>query len=148
EMIIDSTVHVLKSGATVFQRNDYTDTFFSVVSGGVEVEGAGVKVAPGGFFGEMGLLSGRRRSSTVKTGADSVLLETPRKQMLKLISSVASVKQLLDQTFMVRAFQTTVFPDADPAFCADLAKRTKMKSFKRNDVLFKEGDPGDVCYVI
>lgn len=150
EMIIDSTVHVLEPGKTVFKRNDYTDTFFSVVSGEVSIAGKdkAIPVSQGNFFGEMGLLSGRRRSATVTTSQNSVLLETPRKQMLKLISSVASVKQMLDQIFMVRALQTTVFPDADPAFCADLAKRTKIKFFKRNEVLFKEGDPGEACYVI
>ncbi|MFN8390811.1 MAG: cyclic nucleotide-binding domain-containing protein [Bdellovibrionota bacterium] len=151
EMIIDSTVHILKPGATVFARNDYTDTFFSIVKGKVQIEGAGgtgVKVEAGNYFGEMGLLSGRRRSATVKTLEESILLETPRKQMLKLNSSVASLKQMLDQTFMVRTLQTTVFPDADPAFCKDLASRTKIKNFKRHEVLFKEGDPGDTCYVI
>jgi thioredoxin reductase/CRP-like cAMP-binding protein/Fe-S-cluster-containing hydrogenase component 2 len=151
EMIIDSTVHQLKPGQVVFERNDYTDSFFSVVSGEVAIDTGqegGVKVGPAGFFGEMGLLSGRRRTATVKTTKESILLETPRKQMLKLISSVASVKDKLDRTFIVRALQTTAFPDADPAFCTDLAGRAKMKLFKRNEVLFKEGDPGDVCYVI
>jgi len=151
EMIIDSTVHLLNPGDTVFNRNDYTDTFYSVVSGGVSIDagnGRSLRIEPGQYFGEMGLLSGRRRTATVKTNEKSILLETPRKQMLKLISSVPSVKQMLDQTFMVRALQTAAFPDADPAFCADLAKRTRIKNFKRNEVLFKEGDIGDACYVV
>ena len=39
----------------------------------------------GEFFGEMGLISGRRRTATVSAGKDCVLIETPRRSMLKLI---------------------------------------------------------------
>ena len=151
ELIIDSTVHRKKPGEVVFERNDYTDTFYSVVSGAVGVQISDTKsisFKEGSFFGEMGLLSGRRRTATVKATEDTILLESPRKQILKLNNSVASVKQSLDEVFMIRALQTSVFPDADPQFLVELASRAKMKKFKKNDVLFKEGDLGDVVYVI
>lgn len=151
ELIIDSTVHVKEEGDIVFERNDYTDTFFSVVSGSVKIdvgEGKDISIGEGNFFGEMGLLSGRRRTATVRAGEYSILLESPRKQILKLISSVSSVKESLDRVFIIRALQTAIFPDADPAFLVELANSAKMKNFKKNDVLFKEGDVGDVVYVI
>ncbi len=151
ELIIDSTVHVKKAGEIVFERNDYTDTFYSVVSGTVKVEigeGKEIEISEGNFFGEMGLLSGRRRTATVRAGKDAILLESPRKQILKLISSVASVKQSLDKVFIVRAMQTAIFPDAKPEFLSELADKAQMKNFKKGEVLFKEGDVGDVVYVI
>lgn len=151
ELVIDSTVHVKRRGEVVFERNDYTDTFFSVVSGSVGIQISETKshgFSQGNFFGEMGLLSGRRRTATVQAVEECVLLESPRKQILKLINSVPSVKKALDEVFMIRALQTSVFPDADPQFLVELTRRAKMKNFKKNDVLFKEGDQADVVYVI
>ncbi len=77
-----------------------------------------------------------------------VLLESPRKQLLKLNNSVASVKQTLDATFVLRALQTSVFPDADPKFLATLASKAKLARFKKGEALCKEEDPGDKLYVI
>lgn len=151
EMLIDSTVHMLEPGKTVFERLDYTDTFWSVVEGEVGIQlpdGKSVPLGQGTFFGEMGLISGRRRSATVKTTKKSMLLESPRKQILKLISSVESVKRTLDEAFMLRALQTNIFPEVDPKFLQEVVKKAKVKNFKKGDVLFKEGDPGDCLYVI
>lgn len=151
ELIIDSTVHLKKPGDVVFERNDYTDTFFSVVSGSVGVVISAEKSFPiqaGNYFGEMGLISGRRRTATIKAADECMLLETPRKQMLKLISSVESVKRTLDETFMLRALQTNIFPDADPEFLKQVVRKTKMKSFKKGETIFKEGEIGDAFYVI
>jgi thioredoxin reductase/Fe-S-cluster-containing hydrogenase component 2/CRP-like cAMP-binding protein len=151
ELVIDSTVHQLAPGSVVFKRNDYTDSFFSIVSGEVTVQISperGIPIGESNFFGEMGLLSGRRRVATIVVSKSAVLLESPRKQLLKLTNSVPSVKRSLDEVFMLRALETSVFPDADPAFLRELVKKARMKNFKKGDVLFKEGDMGDVLYVI
>jgi CRP-like cAMP-binding protein/thioredoxin reductase/Fe-S-cluster-containing hydrogenase component 2 len=152
EMIIDSTFHSLNKADVVFEKNDYTDTFWSVVSGSVEIEvgpARVVKLGVGDFFGEMGLISGRRRTATVRAGeSGTLLLETPRKQILKLMASVNSVRRALDEVFMLRALQTSIFPEVDRSFLEALVKKAKMKRFKKGDVLFNEGDIGDALYVI
>jgi thioredoxin reductase/CRP-like cAMP-binding protein/Fe-S-cluster-containing hydrogenase component 2 len=150
ELLTDSTVHALQDNQIVFQRLDYTDTFFSIVSGAVAVhldETQRIQLTPGAFFGELGLISGRRRSATVSTVGPTLLLETPRKQILKLISSVESVKKQLDQTFTVRSI-LQIFPEAEPSFLQVIVHRSKQKVFKKGESLFKEGDPGDALYVI
>ncbi|MFQ5674218.1 MAG: NAD(P)-binding domain-containing protein, partial [Nitrospinales bacterium] len=109
ELISESVVHVKKEGELIFQRNDFTDTFFSIISGSVKVELPDkkfVEIQAGNFFGEMGLLSGRRRCATVYMEKAGLLLETPRKRMLKLICSAESVKQALDEIYILRALQT------------------------------------------
>jgi CRP-like cAMP-binding protein/Fe-S-cluster-containing hydrogenase component 2/thioredoxin reductase len=152
EMLIDSTLHNLNRGDIVFEKNDYTDTFWSVVSGSVEIEITPERKIPlkqGDFFGEMGLISGRRRTATVRAAEpNTFLVETPRKQMLKLIASVNSVKRSLDEVFMLRALQTSIFPDVDRSFLVELVRKAKMKNFKKGDLFFKEGDIGDMLYVI
>ncbi len=97
----------------------------------------------------MGLLSGRRRTATVRAkGSDTLLLESPRNQMLKLISSVDSVKRSLDEKFMRNALITSIFPDVEPSFIDNLVTKAKMKTFKKGEVLAKEGEVGDHLFVI
>lgn len=152
ELLIDSTLHLKDKDEVVFKKNDYTDTFWSIVSGSVEIEinaGRRIRLTQGEFFGEMGLLSGRRRVATVRIAEPgTLLLETPRKQMLKLIASVNSVRRSLDEFFMLRAMQTSVFPEAPRPLLEAMVKKATLKRFKKGDVIFREGDIGDVMYVV
>lgn len=96
----------------------------------------------------MGLISGRRRSATVKAGADCILLETPRKQMIKLISSVKDVKKNIDRCFIQRALETKVFPDADSKVITGLVDKVKQQMVKKGQVIFKQGDTADNLYFV
>ncbi len=151
ELLIDSDLHLKAKNEVIFEKNDYTDSFYSVVAGSVEVllpSGAVIPIRVGQFFGEMGLISGRRRTATIRAASDCLLLETPRKQILKLMSSVTSVKRLLDEVFMLRALETNIFPDADRSFLVELTRKATIKNFKKGEKLFSEGDIGDALYVI
>ena len=151
ELVIDSTAHLKDVGDVVMKRLDYTDSFWSVVTGSVEVqvdENRRFILEAGSFFGELGLLSGRRRTATVVVRERSLLLETPRKQILKLIASVETVKRRLDEAFMLRLLETSIFPHVDPSLLAELVRSAQTRTFNKNEVLFREGDPGDVLYVI
>ena len=151
ELICESTIHTPKAGSTIFERNDYTDSFYSIIQGSVKIDlpdGDVISIPQGNFFGEMGLISGRRRSATVKAGSDCVLLETPRKQMIKLISSVKDVKKTIDRCFIQRALETTIFPEADPKVVAELVDKVKQQIVKKGQVIFKEGDQADSLYFV
>ncbi len=117
EFMLDSDIRTPAPGETIFARNDYTNTFFSVVDGDVQVivdEAANKRVSlrRGEFFGEMGLISGRRRSATVLAGANCVLIETPRRSMNRLIASVEAVKRQIDEVFILRALRSPSAPEA------------------------------------
>jgi Fe-S-cluster-containing hydrogenase component 2 len=49
---------------------------------------------------------------------------------------------------MLRALQSSIFPEVERSFLEALVRRAKMKSFKKGDTLFKEGEIGDALYVI
>jgi Fe-S-cluster-containing hydrogenase component 2/CRP-like cAMP-binding protein len=49
---------------------------------------------------------------------------------------------------MYRALQTSIFPDIEREFLEKVVQKAKFKRFKKGEVLFKEGDIGDVLYVI
>ncbi len=153
ELVIDSSVHEMRPVTTVFEKNDYTDTFWSVLSGSVHVVLDGgertVTLSAGDVFGEMGLLSGRRRMATIKTGlSGAVLLETPRKQIVKLLASVEPFKVYIDRLFMERALGASVFAGASHEFLSDLVSKATLKTFKKGEMLFAEGDEGHEMFFI
>lgn len=153
ELILESTIRTVKPGEVVFRQNDYGDSFFSVISGKVAIDIAAdrrVTIGQGNYLGEIGLLSGRRRTATVKggDGDSAILLETPRKQILKLINSVAAIREAIDRVFALRVLESSIFPEAAPEFNRALAEKAKPKKYKKGEVIFKEGDVGDFLYVI
>ena len=152
ELVIDSTIHEMHPVQTVFEKNDYTDTFWSVLSGSVHVcidENTTITLSEGDVFGEMGLLSGRRRMATVKTGLEgAVLMETPRKQIVKLVASVSSFRDGIDRLFMERALSSTLFPDVPKEFLRQLVLRASLRSYKKGEVVFREGDEGKELFFI
>jgi len=151
ELISESRVFEQKRGEVVFERNDYTDSFFSIVRGEVVAlgeKGQEFALQAGQFFGELGLISGRRRSATVKVAQDALLMESPRKQILKLMSSVEDVQRQLDETFMLRTLQTRIFPEVSLDLLKGVVRRASLKRFTKGTKIFEEGDVGDAFYVI
>jgi CRP-like cAMP-binding protein/thioredoxin reductase/Fe-S-cluster-containing hydrogenase component 2 len=156
EFMLESELATPAEDEVVFERNDYTNSFFMIVSGEVLVEvlreGAPAgwfTLGPGEFFGELGLISGRRRSNSVKAGRDCVMIEAPRRAMLKLIASVASVRKRVDEVFLkraVRAYLAPMLPDAE--LDELLADGVQAKTYGGGELLFKEGDPADGLYLL
>ena len=147
EFMLESEIVAPAQGETVFERNDYTNSFYMIVSGEVRVET--FTLGAGEFFGELGLISGRRRSSTVKAGRNCVLIEAPRRAMLKLIASVESVKKRIDEVFLkrsVRMYLAPMLPDAE--LDELLADGVQVKTYGGGEVLFKDGDVADGLYLI
>jgi thioredoxin reductase/CRP-like cAMP-binding protein len=154
EFLLDSDVRTPPRGEIVFARNDYTNSFYSIVAGNVEIEidanepSKRVPLGPGEFFGEMSLISGRRRSATVRAGDNCVLIETPRRSMSKLIYSVAAVKRVVDEAFLRRALQSSIAPDVPAPILNELTAAATMVAFKAGETLFSEGDAGDCLHLI
>ncbi|HEX4480938.1 MAG TPA: cyclic nucleotide-binding domain-containing protein [Rudaea sp.] len=154
EFMLDSDIRSPAAGDVIFKRNDYTNTFFSIVDGEVQIvldekdPKARVTLRRGEFFGEMSLISGRRRSATVVAGAGCVLIETPRRSMNRLINSVEAVKREIDEVFILRAVQSRFAPETTAAQLAEVVATAKLERFKAGDVLFSEGEPGDCLHLV
>ncbi len=154
ETMLDSQVHAFSEGETVFKRNDYSDTFYTIFMGQVGIQinvedpSQVVKLREGEFFGEMGLISGRRRSATVVAVTDCVVFETPRRTMLKLIQSVETVKRTLDKTSILRQIQTHLTPGVPAEDLEELVETAEIQNFKAGETLFKEGDAGNHMHLV
>jgi Fe-S-cluster-containing hydrogenase component 2/CRP-like cAMP-binding protein len=96
----------------------------------------------------MGLISGRRRSATVKTIKDCVLVEIPRRSMLKLIDSVESVRRKLDEVSMKRIVRNCLISTLPGNDLDHLLQGASIKRYKAGDTIFSQGDKADGMYLI
>ena len=157
EMFLSATVREYSDGQIIIRQNDYTNHFLVIASGRVELwkrpEGGEheVKIAEltaGNFFGEMSLISGRRRSATAKAAGPARIIEIPRKAILKLLASAPRARALVDQAFLLRAFGGYLFPGVPEGQLGELVDRATVESFGKDATIFKEGDTADAFYLI
>ena len=154
EFLLESQLRAVPANEAIFEKNEYTNTFFTLINGSafIELAGDGVKtrkipLANGQFFGEMGLIAGRRRTATVLGGDSCVVIETPRRMMLKLMSSSDDVRRLIDEAFVRNALMSYMRTSAQGA--AELvADGIELRQYKAREVLFSEGDKADGLYLL
>jgi thioredoxin reductase/Fe-S-cluster-containing dehydrogenase component len=165
EFLFESTVSQLAAHDVVYRRNDFTNTFFAVLEGSLEVQLPAsdidqdmdlraferserrATIETGEFFGEAGLISGRRRTGTVVASTDCVLIETPRTTMNRLIRSVEDVRRTVDATFISRTLQN-LCPEASPEARAKLCEAAEIHVYKAGETLFEEGSEPEGLHLL
>ncbi|HEX6158519.1 MAG TPA: cyclic nucleotide-binding domain-containing protein, partial [Thermoanaerobaculia bacterium] len=157
DTFLATRVREYADGEVIIRQNDYTNDFLIVAAGRVALsrtpEGSAqeVKIAEltaGNFFGEMSLISGRRRTATARAVGTTRMIEIPRKAILKLLASAPRAKALVDQAFLLRAFGGYLFPGVPEALLGELVDRAEVETYGKDAVVFKEGDPAETFYLI
>ena len=154
EMMVESTVHKCAPDDVVFEKNDYTNSFYVVLDGSVAVmidendPSKRIVIGLGNYFGEMGLISGRRRTATIKAESNCVLIEIPRRTMIKVRGNSPEVRQALDREAAIRQIQTYIAPDVPRDDLIEIANSSEIKSYKTGEVIFNEGDEADALHLI
>ncbi len=155
EFLLESEVLTPHAEEVIFNRNDYSNSFFSILAGEFDVftvdkDGNEIsfRLAKGAFFGEMGLLSGRRRAGTVKAVGDGILIETPRRSMLKVLHASESMRRALDEVSLRRVVQACLAGSLKDDELEQLVKSATVKHFEAGEVLFNQGDKADGLYLI
>ncbi len=150
ELMLDSQVHVIEPNQEIFKKNDYTNSFYTILQGEVNIVIGDrvIKSTKGNFFGEMSLISGRRRSATVLSGESCIVIETPRRTMIKLITSVDAVKRVLDETFITRTIQAKFAPKVTIEELQPIVSKARLNQYRANEVLFSEGEEANCLHVI
>lgn len=151
EFMFDSKVLAPSPGEPVYRRNDYTNTFFTILTGWVEaqLEGGGTRrIEAGQVFGEQSLISGRRRDATVLAGEGCILVETPRRTMVKLINSNESISKGIDELFAIRAIQQSFAPNTAEPELREVARSSQTNAYKAGEYIYREGDDGDSLHLI
>ncbi len=157
DTFLAARVREYADGETIIRQNDYTNDFLIIAAGRVElwkhteqsaVEGMIAELTAGNFFGEMSLISGRRRTATAKAVGRTLLIEIPRKAILKLLATAPRARALVDQAFMLRAFGGYLFPGVPEAQLGELIDRAAVESVGKDAVVFREDDAADAFYLI
>ncbi|PKO50692.1 MAG: cyclic nucleotide-binding protein, partial [Betaproteobacteria bacterium HGW-Betaproteobacteria-20] len=153
ELVLESNILLPEPGDVIFKRNDYSTTFFSIVEGELDVlidddDVPDETLKPGEFFGEMALVSGRRRPGTVRARTRCVLIESPRRVMQKLIGSVQSMQRMLNEVAIKTAVHLCIGLSLSEEDLNDLASHAILKRYAAGEELFHEGDEADGLHLI
>jgi Fe-S-cluster-containing hydrogenase component 2/thioredoxin reductase/CRP-like cAMP-binding protein len=152
--LLDSAVHRFPAGATVFRKGDYTNSVYNIIEGSVRVdigaaaEAPPILIAAGEFFGELGLISGRRRTGAIRAETELLAVETGRATMLRLQRSERSVKAALDRVALRRLVHNSMGPELPiPAF-DEVCAAAELRSLNPNQAIILEGEPCDALYIV
>jgi Fe-S-cluster-containing hydrogenase component 2/CRP-like cAMP-binding protein len=147
------STRIIREGEAIYEPGEFGTSFFTIVNGEVTLETAPPQsirttLGRGEFFGEMSLLSGRPRLERAIAGAGCIVVETPRRTMLKLMNSNEEVRSGIDWIFVVRELQRHFAPFASLRELRAIAARVTLRQYKAGQVLFKEGEVGDSLFVL
>ena len=150
--LLESELLKISSGTTIYNKNDFSNDFYSVIDGEVTLSTIDatnpIKLEAGCFFGESGLAAGRRRIETAVSGTDVLLLKIPRRIVLGFVNENESLRKRLDTVSLKRAIlEFFDFPIAEDLMDALLANSNTIR-LSAGDTLFNEGDTPDGFFYV
>ena len=154
ELMLDSTVHSYEPGEVIFRRNEPGSSLFTIAQGSVAVEinpndpSITVPIGEGSIFGEVGLISGRRRGSTVRAAEPVVAIELARNAALKLIATSPQAADTVNRIAVERQLLQMFGSGLTPQDIAPLVQAAEVIDLRAGQVLIEEGADDKEVYII
>jgi Fe-S-cluster-containing hydrogenase component 2/CRP-like cAMP-binding protein/thioredoxin reductase len=151
EFMLDSDVVAYRVGDVIFEKNDPGSSLFGIALGSVEVAlpgGKGVRIGQSSIFGEVGLISGRRRGATIRAAEDSIVVEVSRTAALKLMASVPAAKRAVTRISTERQLLQMFGSGLTSEDLREVIDSAELKQIKAGEAVIKEGDDDFDMYVI
>ncbi len=154
EFLLDSDVRAYAPGDVVFERNAPGSSLFAIADGGVAVEVNAtdtrqvVLLDNGTIFGEVGLISGRRRGATVRAATPAIIVEMSRTAALKLMAAVPGAKRAITRISIERQLLQMFGAGLTPADLAPVLDTAEVEVVPAGKALLTEGEEGDELFVI
>ncbi|HEY0265719.1 MAG TPA: cyclic nucleotide-binding domain-containing protein [Rhizomicrobium sp.] len=149
EFLLDCQVRVFKENEIVFERNAIGSSLFCIAQGSVKVEinpkdpSVTIGIGKGSIFGEVGLISGRRRGATIRAGADCIVVEIPRTAALKLMGSNEEAKKTVNRITTERHLLQIFGSGLSSDDLAEILKTARVEEIRPGQAVIREGDdPG------
>ena len=127
---------------------------FGIAEGSVAVEidpgdpSITVPIGQGSIFGEVGLISGRRRGSTIRAAEPTTVMELSRNAALKLIATVPAagraVNRITTERQLLQMFGSGLTPDD----LADLVEHAQTVEIRAGQKVIEEGAEDTDFYII
>ncbi len=154
EFLLDSEVRAFPTGDPIFEKNMIGSSLFGIVQGSVKVEidpknpKITVPIPQGSIFGEVGLISGRRRGATIRAGEDCIVVEIPRTAALKLMAQVAEARETVNRITTERQILQIFKSGLTPDDLAEVLPEAQMLEIKPGQAIMTEGEEGDDLFII
>ncbi|MDB5685494.1 MAG: cyclic nucleotide-binding protein, partial [Rhizorhabdus sp.] len=153
EFMLDSEVRSYGVNEIVFEKNAPGSSLFCIAQGRVDIplpdgRSTGIVIPQGSIFGEVGLVSGRRRGSTIRSVADTIVVDIPRNAILKLMASVPAVKRAVTRISTERQLLQMWKSGLQSADLAEVLETAEIKSARAGETIFREGEEGQDVFVI
>jgi cGMP-dependent protein kinase 2 len=154
EFMLDSEVRTYSAGEEIFTRSDPGSSLFAIAQGSVLVQinpadpSVTVPIPQGSIFGEVGLISGRRRGATIRAAEACICVEVSRSAALKLQSSVPAAKRAIERISTERQILQLFGSGLEAADLTDLLDTSEIQTVSAGKALITEGEEGDDVFVI
>ncbi|MEH6827058.1 cyclic nucleotide-binding domain-containing protein [Parasphingorhabdus sp.] len=154
EFMLDSEPQSYRRGEVIFEKNDPGSSLFAIAEGSVAVEinaddpSIIVPIEQGSIFGEVGLISGRRRGATIKAAEDVIVVEISRTAALKLQASVPAAKRRITQISTERQLLQMFGSGLTKEDIAEVVESSEIINVRAGEAIIEEGAEGNDIYVI
>ena len=154
EFMLDSSARAYARGQVVFEKNDPGSSLFAIASGSVHVRidasdpSKVIPIPAGTIFGEVGLISGRRRGATIVAAEDTVCVEISRNAALKLQSQVPTARRAIERISTERQILQMFGSGLTSADIAEVVETAKIMPVRAGEAIITEGEEDKDIYVI
>ena len=142
-IVKQSKVEKIKSGITVFSKNDIGDAFYVILNGFAEIfinKNQSVVYEKGMFFGELAITtSNPHRRATVKALSELTLLKIPKKLYIQL-----NLPQIIDEFYHISNYFNNIIR---PGLIASLGFGD-LRHWEKRDPIFAKDLKGDLVFII
>jgi cGMP-dependent protein kinase 2 len=154
EFMLDSEARFYAKGEVIFERAETGSSLFAIAEGSALVEvnpvdpSITVTIPRGSIFGEVGLISGRRRGATVRAGADSIMVEVSRTAALKLQAQVPAARRAITRISVERQLLQLFGSGLTPEDLAEVLDSAEVTPVRAGQTIINEGEEGEDIFVI
>ncbi|MGE0630738.1 MAG: cyclic nucleotide-binding domain-containing protein, partial [Hyphomicrobiaceae bacterium] len=153
EFMLDSEPRAYRTGDVVFERDEPGASVFAIADGSLAVEidpndpSRTVPIPKGSIVGEVGLISGRKRSATVRTAEGAIVIEIPRTPALKLMATNAHAKREITRIATERQL-LQLFAGTSPEDLQEVIASAEIQEIRAGQTIIEEGGEGYDIFVI
>jgi len=154
EFMLDSDAIFYRKGDVIFERDEPGSSLFGIAQGSVLVQvdpndsSITVPIEQGSIFGEVGLISGRKRGATIIAGEDCICVEISRTAALKLQSQVPAAKAAIERISTERQLLQMFGSGLKSEDLTEVVATSEIMQVRAGQAIINEGDDGKDIFVI
>jgi cGMP-dependent protein kinase 2 len=154
ELMLESDARFFAPGEVIFTRNDPGSSLFAIAQGSVAVEvnpadpSITVPIGQGSIFGEVGLISGRRRGATIRAAEPTIALEFSRNAALKLIATTPSAARAVNRISIERQLLQMFGSGLTSEDLAEIIESAVVEDKRAGEIVVQEGADDQDVFVV